>query len=115
MAKGIVKYLGFIAAAILIFFGIMFIMSTNLGITYFFIGLAIIGVAVMIIFLVWERKPVEIKQTLTVTGPVTAKVVHCPTCNAVVDPTKVEVILGKPYVTCSYCNNKFELTEEPTW
>ena len=115
MAKGPIRNLGYVASAVLVFLGIVFIMSANLGVTYFLEGLVFLGVAVMIIFLVWERKPVEIKQTLTVTGPVTAKVVHCPTCNAVVDPTKVEVILGKPYVTCSYCNNKFELTEEPTW
>ena len=115
MAKGIVKYLGYIASAVLTFFALMFVMSINLSITNLFVGIVLLGVAILIVFLIREKKPIEIKQTLTVTGPVTAKVVHCPTCNAIVDPTKVEVILGKPYVTCSYCNNKFELTEEPTW
>ncbi len=115
MAKGPLKYLGYAASAVLIFLAIVFIMSTNLGITYFFEGLVFLGVAIMIIIFSREKKPIEIKQTLTVTGPVAVKEVRCPTCNAVVDPTKVEVILGKPYVTCSYCKSKIELTEEPTW
>ena len=115
MVKGPLKYLGYAASAILIFLAIIFIMSSNLGITYFFEGLVFLAIAILILIFSREKKPIEIKQTLTVTGPVAVKEVRCPTCNAVVDPTKVEVILGKPYLTCSYCNSKFELTEEPTW
>jgi hypothetical protein len=115
MAKGILKILAYAASAILIFLAIIFIMSTNLGPAYFFEGLVFIGVAILILIFSREKKPLEIKQTLTVTGPVAVKEVHCPVCNAVVDPTKVEIITGKPYLTCSYCKNKFELTEEPTW
>ncbi|MBS7614491.1 hypothetical protein KEJ18_01985 [Candidatus Bathyarchaeota archaeon] len=115
MVKGALKYLAYAASAILIFLGVVFIMSTNLGIKYFFEGLIFIAIAVAILFFSREKKPIEIKQTLTVSGPVTVKEIHCPVCNAVVDPTKVEVITGKPYLTCSYCKNKFELTEEPTW
>ncbi len=115
MAKGALKYLAYAASACLIFLAIIFIMSTNLGITYFFEGLVFLGVAIVILVFSREKKPLEIKQTLTVTGPVAVKEVHCPVCNAVVDPTKVEVITGKPYLTCSYCKSKFELTEEPIW
>ena len=57
----------------------------------------------------------QIKQTLTVTGPLKVNKIHCPNCGAIVDPTQAVVVDGKPFVTCSYCGNKFELTEEPTW
>jgi hypothetical protein len=115
IAKGIIKYFAYAASALLIFLAIVFIMSTNLDIMNFFEGLVFLGVAILILVFSREKKPMEIKQTLTVTGPVAVKEVHCPVCNAVVDPTKVEIITGKPYLTCSYCKNKFELTEEPTW
>jgi formate dehydrogenase maturation protein FdhE len=115
MAKGILKILAYAASAVLIFLAIMFMMSWNLGITNFFVGLVFIVIAVLILFFSREKQPLEIKQTVTVTGPVAVKEVHCPVCNAVVDPTKVEIITGKPYLTCSYCKSKFELTEEPTW
>ena len=89
--------------------------SVNLGLVYFFEGLVFLVVAGLLLFLSREKKPLEIKQTVTVTGPLETRKIQCPNCGAVVDPTKTEVVDGKPFVTCAYCGNKFELTEEPTW
>jgi hypothetical protein len=115
MVKGPLKALVYLVSAGLIFLGIIFIISTNLGISYFLEGLVFLIVAGALLVLTREKKPLEIKQTIAVTGPVKVKEVRCPNCNAIVDPTKVTVSEGKPYVTCSYCGNRFELTEEPTW
>jgi len=115
MVRGPLKIFIYLASAVLIFLGIVFMISTNLGITYFFEGLAFLAVASLLLILSREKKPLEVRQTLTVTGPVKAKEVRCPNCNALVDPTKTEIVDGKPYVACGYCGNKFELTEEPTW
>lgn len=113
--RGSVRILIYLASAVLIFLGLVFMISVNLGIVYFFEGLIFIVVAGVLLFASRERKAVEIKQTVTVTGPLKAVEVRCPNCGAMVDPTKTEVVDGKPYVTCSHCGNKFELTEEPTW
>jgi len=115
MVKGPLKIVVYIASAVLIFLGVIFMISANLGVTYFLEGLVFLALAGGLLVLSREKKPLEIKQTISVTGPVKVKEVRCPNCNAVIDPTKAEIIDGKPYVTCSYCNNKFELTEEPTW
>jgi predicted membrane protein len=115
MVHGPLKILIYLASAVLIFLGIVFMISTNLGITYFFEGLVFLAVASLLLILSREKRPLEIKQTVTMTGPVKVNEVHCPNCNALVDPTKTKIVDGKPYVTCSYCGNKFELTEEPTW
>ena len=115
MVSGPLKISIYLASAILVFLGIIFIISTNLGITYFFEGLAFLVVAGFLLFMSREKKPLEIKQTMTVTGPLKVNEIRCSNCNAIVDPTKTEVVDGKPYVTCKYCGNKFELTEEPTW
>ncbi len=115
MVRGPLKFIVYVVSAVLIFLGVIFMMSTNLGIVYFFEGLVFLVVAFLLLILSRERKPLEIKQTIAVTGPVKVKEVRCPVCNAVVDPAKAEVIAGKPYVSCSYCKSKFELTEEPTW
>jgi DNA-directed RNA polymerase subunit RPC12/RpoP len=115
MAKGPLRILIYFVAAVFGFLGLVFIVSVNLGYTYFFVGLVLLIIAGLILFASRERKPVEIKQTVAVTGPVTVREVRCPNCNASVDPAKAEVINGKPFVTCSYCGHKFELTEEPTW
>lgn len=115
MVRGSVRILAYLASAVLIFLGVVFMISVNLGIVYFFEGLVFLAVACFLLVLSREKKPLEIKQSLTVTGPIIAKEVRCPNCNAVVDPTKAEIFEGKLYVKCSYCGNKFELTEEPTW
>lgn len=113
--RGPLKIVVYLVSAVLIFLGVVFIISTNLGITYFLEGLVFLAVAFLLLFFSREKKPIEIKQTVTVTGPLKVKEARCPNCTAIVDPTKAEIVEGKPYVTCNYCGNKFELTEEPTW
>ncbi len=113
--RGLARILIYLVSVVLVFFGLLFMISFNLGITYLFVGLALLVVAGVLVFSAREKKPLEIKQTVTVTGPLKVREIHCPNCNAIVDPTKTEVVDGKPFVTCSYCGNKFELTEEPTW
>jgi DNA-directed RNA polymerase subunit RPC12/RpoP len=110
-----VRILVYLISAVLIFFGLVFMISFNLGIENFFVGLGFLFVAGVLLFLTREKKPVEIRQTVTVTGPVKAVEVRCPNCGANIDPNKAQIIEGKPYVTCSHCGNKFELSEEPTW
>jgi hypothetical protein len=110
--KRVVIYL---ASAVLIFFGLVFVVSVNLGFSYLLVGVVLFAVAVFLLFLGQEKKPMEIKQTVTVTQPLEAKGIRCPNCGAMIDPTKAEVLSGKLFVTCDHCGNKFELTEEPTW
>lgn len=105
----------YIVAAVLIFLGFIFLIQTIGGITYNLVGLAFLIVAGGLLFLSREKKTIEIKQTLTLSGTPTIKEVKCPNCGAIVDPTKPQIVDGRPYVTCSYCGNKFELTEEPKW
>lgn len=115
MVRGAIRILIYVVSAVLIFLGLIFMISVNLGMIYFFEGLVFLVVAGLLLFLSWERKPLEIKQTVTVTGPLKVNEIHCPNCGALVDATKTEVVDGKPFVTCRFCGNKFELTEEPTW
>jgi predicted RNA-binding Zn-ribbon protein involved in translation (DUF1610 family) len=111
-----IRIAAYLISAVLIFLGFVFIIaSTDLGLGDFFVGLIFLVFAGLLLFSSRPKKTVEIKQTLTVTGPVKVVEVRCPNCGAAVDPTKTEVVDGKPYVTCSHCGNKLELTEEPTW
>jgi DNA-directed RNA polymerase subunit RPC12/RpoP len=116
MASRLLRVLIYIVSAILIILGLLFMIASYADISRFFVGLAFLVVAGVLIYLGrGEKKPIEIRQTVNLSGTPVVKEVKCPNCGAIVDPTKVEVITGKPYVTCSYCGNKFELTEEPKW
>jgi len=109
------KTIVYVITAVLVFFGLVFMISVNLGTIYLVEGLIFIGVAAGLLLAIRERKPVEIRQTVNVTGPVKGTFVKCPNCGANVDPMTAKVIEGKPYVTCDHCGTRFELTEEPTW
>lgn len=115
MAKGVLKWFLYIVSAGLIFLGIIYIISTNLGFQYFIEGAAFLILAVLIIYFSREKKPIEIKQTLEISGFPKIKEIKCPNCGAIVNPDTVQVIDGKPYMKCNYCGNKFEVTEEPKW
>jgi predicted Zn finger-like uncharacterized protein len=115
MARGLRKAAAYAVSALLFFLGVVFMISVNLGIIYFFEGLVFISIAVLLLILSRERKPIEIKQTISIGGPVKVKEVYCPVCGAIIDVTKAKVVAGKPVVTCGYCGNSFELTEEPLW
>jgi len=115
LAKGALKWILYAVSAVLTFLGIIFMISTNMGISYFFEGAVFIGVAVLIVYFSQEKKPIEIKQTMEISGAPKVKEIKCPNCGAFLDPNTVQVIDGKPYMTCTYCGNKFEITEEPKW
>jgi hypothetical protein len=115
MAKGILKWVLYIAAAGLIGLGLLFIMAAYADTMRLIEGFIFIVVALIIAFFAREKKPIEIKKTVRITGPIKAKEINCPNCSAMLNPEKLQVIDGKPYMTCEYCGNKFEMTEEPTW
>ncbi len=115
MAKGLLKAVVYALSALLLFLGAVFMISFNLGITYFFVGLIFTSIAIILLLFSRERKPIEIKQTISVGGPVKVKEARCPVCGAIIDVTKVKIVAGKPIVKCDYCGNNFELTEEPLW
>ena len=115
MVKGALKWVLYIVAAGLVGLGILFIMAAYADTMRLIEGLIFLGVALIIAFFARERKPIEIKKTIRVTGPVKVKEINCPKCSATLNPDKLQIIDGKPYLTCDYCGNKFEMTEEPTW
>jgi len=115
LAKGAWKFLLYVISAVLIFLGIIFIISTNLGIQYFFEGTVFIGVAIVILYFSRETKTIEIKKTVELSGVPKVKEIQCPNCGAILNPNSVKVIDGKPYMKCEYCGKNFEVTEEPKW
>jgi DNA-directed RNA polymerase subunit RPC12/RpoP len=115
MAKGVLKWVLILAAASLTVLGILFIMAAYAEPLRLVEGIIFIGVALVLAYFSMERKPIEIKRTVTITGPLKAKEIRCPNCSAFLNPEKMRVIDGKPYITCDYCGNNFEITEEPTW
>jgi hypothetical protein len=117
-----IKIIAYIAAAILIFFGVLFIYATFSPQGQ--IGWLIIGVVSVLIgfgLIFWAaRKPASASdQNVTVKidlpGNVSMDTMKCKSCGGVLSPENVTLVAGAPVVTCPYCKTTYNLTEEPKW
>jgi hypothetical protein len=116
------KTVGYIAAAILIFFGVIFILGTfgkagQLG--WLLVGIILAGIGLAIIFIL--QRPAKAAQQTNVTlkvdlpGNVSMDVVKCKSCGGTLTAENIKMVNGAPMVTCPYCNTVYQLTEEPKW
>jgi DNA-directed RNA polymerase subunit RPC12/RpoP len=120
----ITSVLGIIGAAILLFFGLIFILSAG-SVTLTSeqqilrlvegVILLMIGFAVVYVTYVFSRKPTTVIHQLEMSGQMKAAAIKCPNCSASVDANQIKIVSGVPYATCPYCGNTFEVTEEPKW
>jgi H+/Cl- antiporter ClcA len=118
-----IRIIAFIAAAILILFGVLFIWAA-FG-EHFNSGWLVTGlISVAIGFgLIWFGA--RSKAAVVGSGDVTLKIdlpanvdldsLTCRACGSPVTTDEIKMIAGAPVVTCSYCGTTYQLTEEPKW
>lgn len=109
------RWLLYLVSAGLLVLGTLFIMASSYAFPRLPTGIVLIGLGLVIAYFSRERKPITIRQEVTVSGVPTVKEIKCPVCGAILNAEKMQVIKGKPFMTCDYCGNKFEVTEEPKW
>ena len=116
------KIIAYIAAAILIFFGVLFIwgaFSPQGQIGWILIG----GISVLIGFgLIWfaaRRKPADATTNVTLQvdlpANVTMDTLKCTSCGGVLSEKDIKMVAGAPWVVCPYCHTTYQLTEQPKW
>ena len=115
------KIIGYIAAAILIFFGILFIwgaFSAEGESGWIIIGLVTVGVGFGIIAFVRSREPKpaqEIIQKIDLSGDINVEKLKCRECGAELEQESVTVRAGAVFVSCPYCGSDYQIVEEPKW
>jgi hypothetical protein len=121
--EGTMKIIAYIVAAILVFFGVLFIwgaFSPNGSPGWILIGLITVGIGLVIIFFVSRRKT-QANNTENVTlnielpGNVQMDTLKCKSCGGTLKPEDITMVAGAPVVTCPFCNTTYQLTEEPKW
>jgi hypothetical protein len=117
------KIIAYIAAAILIFFGVLFIWGAggNQGGGWTWVC----GGALSVLFglgLIWfaSRQPKVTGQpnvTLNVDLPAQTKIeaMTCRNCGGALKAENIKMIAGAPTVECPYCGTTYQLVEEPKW
>jgi len=119
-----VRIIAYLAAAILIFFGVMFIwgaFGSNPQPGWIVVGLISGAIGFGIILLAGRRKATEAAQNQPVTykvdlgGNVKMETIKCQSCGGTLSSENVQMVAGAPMVTCPYCGTSYQLTEEPKW
>ena len=116
-----IRVLAYIAAAILIIFGFLFIYATfspTGSIFWLLIGvLSVAGGFGLIWFAGKQAKKdkMEIIQKIDFSGDVNLEKLTCQSCGGTLSSKNVTMLAGAPVVSCPYCNASYQLTEEPKW
>jgi len=119
------KIIGYIVAAILLFFGVLWFLSAFSAETLnpggrLLVGgvLVLLGLGIIVAVRLREPKPkqeVTIKQQIDIGGDVQMESLKCQSCGAQLDKSAISIVEGAVMVTCPYCNAVYQIVEEPKW
>jgi DNA-directed RNA polymerase subunit RPC12/RpoP len=118
------KIVGYIIAAILIFFGVLFIwgaFSPEGSPSWIIIGIitAGIGLAIIVFIRLREPKPAqppqEIVQKIDLSGDMEMEKLKCKECGAELEKESITVEAGAILIDCPYCGSTYQMVEEPKW
>jgi hypothetical protein len=119
------KIIAYIFAAILIFFGVLFIWATfspQGQIGWLFVGAISVGIGFGIIWLAGRQTPSaapgqgnNVNLNIDLPGDVSLETMKCQSCGGALTANDIDMVAGAPTVTCPYCNTTYQLEEEPKW
>ena len=119
------KIIAYIFAAILIFFGVLFIWATfspDGQIGWLVVGVISVGIGFGLIWFASRIGPTKsaaqsenVTLNIDLPGDVNLDTMKCKSCGGVLTMDAIEMVAGAPVVSCPYCNTTYQLTEEPKW
>ncbi|MEJ2599868.1 MAG: hypothetical protein P8Z00_16155 [Anaerolineales bacterium] len=119
-----IKIIAYVAAAILIFFGVLFIwgaFSPQGSAGWILIGLISVAIGFGLIWFGSRQKPAtqpgEQNVTLNIDLPANVNLdsLKCKSCGGALSSKDIKMVAGAPVVTCPYCNSTYQLSEDPKW
>jgi hypothetical protein len=117
------RWIGYIAAAILIFFGVLFVwgaFSPDGSVGWIVVGIISIGAGLGLIWLVGRRarqaaQAATIVQKIELSGDVNLEKMTCRNCGGQLTSDNIKVVTGAPFIHCPFCGTSYQLNEEPKW
>ncbi|MDF1514859.1 MAG: hypothetical protein P1S60_13705 [Anaerolineae bacterium] len=112
------KIVTYIIAAILLFFGFMFIVGSQGVIARVIVGIILFAAAVVLVYLT-RVQPVKEEithvQKIDLTGDVQLEQMKCQSCGGALSKENLEVKAGAIFVECPYCGASYQIEEAPKW
>jgi proline racemase len=119
------KIIGYVVAGILLFFGVLWLLSAFSADTpspggRLLVGgiLVLLGLGIIVAVRLREPKPeqkVTIHQEIELGGDVNVQELKCRNCGSQLDKDDITVVEGAVMVSCSYCGAAYQIVEEPKW
>lgn len=116
------RIIAYIGAAILIFFGVLFIwgaFSPTGSTGWILVGIISVAIGLVLIFWAGRKAAQEAATNVTLKidlpGNVQMDALKCKSCGATISTDDIKMVNGAPVVTCPYCHSSYQLTEEPKW
>jgi hypothetical protein len=119
------KIIGYIVAAIILLFGVLWLLSAFSAETLnpggrLLVGgiLVVVGLGIIVAIRLREPKPkqeVVVTQQIDIGGEVDMEALKCESCGAQLDKSAIGVAEGAVMVTCPYCDATYQIVEEPKW
>jgi hypothetical protein len=115
----------YILAAIVIFFGVLFIWAASSDQFSQPYGLIAVGaVSILVGFgLIWfagrlgkkAAQEVTVVQKIDFSGDVQLEKLTCRNCGGALSSENITMLAGAPVVHCPYCQTSYQLEEKPKW
>ena len=118
------KVIAYIAAGILIFFGVLFIwgaFGSQGQVGWIPIGIISVLIGFGLIWFAGRRLSASggADQNVTLKIDLPANInldtLKCKACGGALTTDNIKMVNGAPVVTCPYCNTTYQLTEDPKW
>jgi hypothetical protein len=117
------KIILYIAAGILIFFGVLFIwgaFSPEGSPSWILVGVISVSIGFGLIWFAGRQKiapsgPEQVTLKVDLPANVSLDTFKCQSCGGSLTPENVKMVAGAPVVSCPYCHTSYQLTEEPKW
>ena len=119
------KIVGYVISGILIFLGVIWLLSAFIEETFdpisrLVVGAILIGIGLVIIVAVKMREPkpeqkVVVEQKIDLSGDIELEKLQCKNCGAELDKRSITLAQGAVVVSCPYCGTSYQMVEEPKW
>ena len=119
------KIIGYVTSGILIFFGVIWLISAFTEETFdpikrLAVGMILVGIGLVIIVAIKLREPkpeqkVLVEQKIDFSGDIELEKLQCRNCGAELDKKSITLAQGAVIVSCPYCGTSYQMVEEPKW
>jgi len=112
------KLVAYPLAAVVGFFGLMFIAGARGNIWSIVVGIVLFAAAIALVWIAMQKpKPIEttLIQKIDLSGDVNLQEMKCRSCGGTLGKESISVKAGGIYINCQYCDAQYQIEEAPKW